>query len=145
MLAYRFLIVTCDGAMDLKVDETQFIVLVGHGNWDGSLVTGEENNFNILLGRKGLEIFLNIAKASIVVVNIACHSDVWAPEHWTVVTDTVPPAIHSGCFAPRPIPVPRPRLQSMDDQPELESLVAYHPRWLPPSTSTETTATTMCC
>ena len=47
-------------------------------------------------------------------------------------------------FSPLPIPAPRPFLRSTEDQLELESLVAYHLRFLPPGIAIETRTTWGC-
>lgn len=133
-----FMMTTCELAEDLKSDETLFIVLVGHGRGqDGSLVLDEEQR--ILVGVEGTEIAVEDTQGTIVLVNLACHSALWTSADWSLVTSAVPETLHSNCFPPLPIPVPPPFLQAPEDQRELESLVAYHKRFLPPSLATETT------
>lgn len=132
-----------DRADDLNSDETLVIVLVGHGRGqDGALVLDEENN--ILVEVDDTEEAVEDTKGSIVLVNLACHSSLWTSTKWTLVTGEVPKTMHSNCFPPFPIPAPRPSLQPTEDQLELESLVAYHLRFLPPSLATETTTSYRC-
>lgn len=142
-LESRFSMITGDRADDLNSDETLFIVLVGHGRGqDGALVLDEEDN--ILVEVDDVEVAVEDTKGSIVLVNLACHSGWWTSTEWTLVTGDVLETMHSNCFPPLPIPAPRPFLQATEDQLELESLVAYHLRFLPPSLATETTTTCRC-
>ncbi len=142
-LECRFSMITGDRADDLNSDETLFIVLVGHGRGqDVALVLNEESN--ILVEMDDVEVAVEDTKGSIVLVNLACHSGLWTSTEWSLVTGDVPETMHSNCFPLLPIPAPRPFLQSTEDQLELESLVAYHLRFLPPSTATETRTTWGC-
>ena len=66
------------------------IVLVGHGEKDGSFTVGGDGRWNVSIQKEEFEQSVGQAKGDVLVIIIACYSGSWTSDHWTLLAATGP-------------------------------------------------------
>jgi len=74
----------------LSAGETLVIVLVEHGENDGSFTVGGDGRQNVSIQKEELEQSVGQAKGDVLVIITACYSGSWMSDHWTLLAATRP-------------------------------------------------------